>query len=152
MYMTTEVDEPAEALNLGILSEMIGYQLRRAQMRVYHSFNKHLESLKITPGQMGLLLKIKNNPGISQTALAKANGIERSTLGEIIDRFEKRELVIRERHRKDRRAYALELSNKGLDFLDSVIPAVEAHEAQLLVGWTDEEKQTLLELLSKLAS
>ncbi len=147
----TTFRDPKETLDLGILTEMIGYQLRRAQMRVYNSFNKHLESLKITPSQMGLLLKIKNNPGISQTVLAKANGIERSTLGEIIERFEKRGLIERERHQRDRRAYALNLSERGRSYLDSVIPAVEEHEAQMLVGWTDEEKQTLLELLAKLA-
>ncbi len=138
-------------LNLGILEDLIGYQLRRAQMSLFQSFNKHLDHAKITPGQIGLLIKIRNNAGISQTALARANGIERSTLGEIIDRFEKRELVDRRKHATDRRAYALHLSAQGETFLDEVVPTLLKQEADFLKGWEDEEKQTLVRLLSKLA-
>ena len=140
-----------DQLKLGILEGLIGYQLRRAQISLFQSFNKHLEHAKITPGQIGLLIKIKNNAGISQTSLARANGIERSTLGEIIDRFEKRELVDRRKHATDRRAYALHLSSKGEAFLDEVVPVLLEQEAEFTRDWSDEEKQTLVKLLSKLA-
>ena len=138
-------------LNLGVLENLISYQLRRAQMTLFQSFNKHLEHAKITPGQIGLLIKIKNNAGISQTALAKANGIERSTLGEIIDRFEKRNLVDRRKHATDRRAYALHLSNEGEEFLDKVVPELLLLESEFTRAWSEDEKRTLMKLLSKLA-
>lgn len=140
-----------DQLNLGVLEGLIGYQLRRAQLSLFQSFNKHLEHAKITPGQIGLLIKIKNNPGISQTALARANGIERSTLGEIVDRFEKREFVDRRKHATDRRAYALHLSTEGEDFLDSVLPVLLEQEADFTRDWSDNERDTLVRLLAKLA-
>jgi DNA-binding MarR family transcriptional regulator len=138
-------------LNLGVLENLIGYQLRRAQNALFQSFNKHLEHAKITPGQIGLLIKIKNNAGISQTALARANGIERSTLGEIIDRFEKRQLVDRRKHATDRRAYALHLSSQGEAFLDSVVPDLLQQEADFTQDWSEDDKQALVRLLTKLA-
>ncbi len=138
-------------LKLGVLENLIGYQLRRAQLALFQSFNKHLEHAKITPGQIGLLIKIKNNAGISQTALARANGIERSTLGEIIDKFEKRQLVDRRKHANDRRAYALHLSPQGEEFLDQVMPDLLEQEAAFTQQWSEEEKQTLVRLLAKLA-
>ncbi|MEX1032109.1 MAG: MarR family transcriptional regulator [Cellvibrionaceae bacterium] len=143
-------DDPGE-LQLGILKDMIGYQLRRAQLRVQHNFAKRLEHTNVTPGQLSLLVKIKNNPGISQTALARANGIERSTLGEIIDRFEQNRWVDRRKHMSDRRAHALHLSPVGESFVNAIIPVALTHEAELTASWSKDEKTTLLRLLDKLA-
>lgn len=140
-----------EELKLGVLNSMMSYQLRRAQLRVYQHFAERLTHANVTPSQLSLLIKIKNNAGISQTALAKANGIERSTLGEIVDRFEKREWIERRKHSSDRRAYALHLSAEGEVFLNAVVPAALAQEAELTTSWCHEEKATLLRLLSKLA-
>ena len=137
-------------LDLGVLSELIGYQLRRAQMRIYNSFAKQFEFSKITPTQFGLLVKIKYNAGISQTALARANGIERSTLGEIIDRFEKRGWVVRQKHATDRRAYALKLSPAGETAIKEFVPAVVAHEQAVFAEWPTGDQQKLLALLTRL--
>lgn len=138
-------------LELGVLETMIGYQLRRAQVRVYQSFLEGLADANITPSQLGLLVKIKNNAGISQTALAKANGIERSTLGEIVDRFEKRQWVERRRHQSDRRAYALHLSAEGETYLSAVLPVALRLESELTADWSEDDKAALLQLLCKLA-
>jgi DNA-binding MarR family transcriptional regulator len=138
-------------LEIGILDGMISYQLRRAQVRVYGHFAQRLEHTQVTPGQLALLIKIHHNGGISQTALAKANGIERSTLGEIIDRFEKRQWVERRKHSSDRRAYALHLTEQGRRFLDGVIPAALALEAELIASWPEEDRRHLINLLKKLA-
>lgn len=139
-------------INLGILEDIIGYQLRRAQTALFQNFAKMEYLNSITPGQFGLLVKIKNNPGISQTALAKADGIERSTLGEIIDRFEERGLVERRKHAVDRRAYALHLTDQGVTFLDEVVPLVFKNDEDMTSKFSEEEKRELLRLLKMLAA
>ncbi|MCP4791406.1 MAG: MarR family transcriptional regulator [Gammaproteobacteria bacterium] len=146
----TQEARQQQSFELGDLDHMIGYQLRRAQTTLFHNFSKRIGHRNITPGQFGLLIKIKNNPGVSQTGLARAEGIERSTLGEIIDRFEKRELVERRRHAEDRRAYALHLTPAGQTFLDQVTPEVFANDLEVAHRLTDEERQQLLCLLRKL--
>lgn len=140
-------DHPVE---LGLLEGILGYHLRRAQVANYQQFSKHLGHRNISPGQFGLLCKIHFNPGISQTALARAEGIERSTLGEIIDRFEDRELVERRRHTTDRRAYALHLTKKGEKFFSQITPEVLAAEEELGQRITKKELKTLMSLLKKL--
>lgn len=139
------------AISLGILENIIGYQLRRAQTALFQNFAKKEGLKNITPGQFGLLVKIKNNPGISQTGLARADGIERSTLGEIIDRFEERRLVERRKHAVDRRAYALHLSDEGQAFLEEIIPLVFENDADMLENFTAQEKKELVRLLKMLA-
>ena len=57
-------------IDLDILPELLGYQLRRAQVRVFNSFLKRLEALDVSPGEFGLLVLVGANPGLNQNALA----------------------------------------------------------------------------------
>lgn len=135
----------------GVLDELLGYQIRRAQTRLFAHFAERLEHLNITPGQLGLLILISANPGISQVALARAVGIERATLGEFIDRFEREKLVERRGPIGDRRSYALHLSKRGAGFLETAVPEVMEHEAEFTDHLTQTERATLLKLLTKMA-
>lgn len=149
--------EPAKSisreavLEIGELSDLVSYQFRKAHLRIYNTFSKKLENANITPAQYSLLCKIKYNEGVSQTALAKANGIERSTLGEVIDRFQNQNLVERRKHLTDRRAYALYLTDKGHALLRDILPLVAQHEAELLEGWTAEDRRVFLGFLKRLS-
>lgn len=146
-----EINDAGDHIDSGFLEGLIGYQLRRAQTVLFQDFSLALGEKQITPGQFGLLVKIKHNQGISQTGLAKAVGVERSTLGETIDRFEKRSLVERRKHQTDRRAYALFLTEEGEQFLQSIMPIVFNHEKKVTRFFSTEEKTVLLKLLQRLA-
>jgi len=135
----------------GVLDELLGYQIRRAQTRLFAHFQQRLVDLRITPGQFGLLILISENPGVTQVALARAVGIERATLGEFIDRFEGEKLVERRMLVGDRRSYALHLTKRGTEFIAIAIPQVVAHEAEFTDHLTATERATLLRLLTKLA-
>ncbi|GAB1258870.1 MarR family transcriptional regulator [Aurantivibrio plasticivorans] len=139
-----------EEFYLGMLGDLVSYQLRRAQMRMGQEMASLLDELKITPPQFSLLSKIKYNQGVSQTALAKANGIERSTLGEIIDRFEKRQLVERRKHATDRRAYALYLTEQGEELMRKGFPMVAKAESEMFSQWEESDRQQLIALLKRI--
>ncbi len=140
-----------EELDLGILPKLLGYQLRRAQLTVFQHFAGALGDRNVTPGQLGLLVLVSRNPGISQTALAKAVGIERSTLGEAIDRLRRRRLLLRKPAPKDRRSYALHLSASGQKFLDDFLPRLSRHEDDVAACLSAAERKTLIALLRRLA-
>ncbi len=140
-----------EELDLGILPELLGYQLRRAQLRVFQHFAATLGDRNVTPGQVGLLVLVSRTPGISQTALARAVGGERSTLGEAIDRLLKRRLLLRKPAPKDRRSYALHLSESGEEFLDDFMPHLLRHEDDVTGILSPGERKTLIALLRRLA-
>jgi DNA-binding MarR family transcriptional regulator len=140
-----------EELDLGILPDLLGYQLRRAQVTVFQHFAGALGDWNVTPGQLGLLVLVSRNPGISQTALARAVGVERATLGEAIDRLHKRDLLRREPAPKDRRSYALHLSESGEKFLDDFLPRLLRHEEEVAGNLSAKERKTLIALLRHLA-
>lgn len=150
----TKTNKPRKAQYLPCkpLEGLLGYHLRRAQNAVFQHFDKHLNHRIITPGQLGLLVLIACNPGVSQTALAKEIGVERSTLGEFIDRFESRQLVERRRVITDRRMYAIHLTEEGSSFLKQVLPEVEAHEQEFTKPLSALERNTLVSLLKRLAA
>ena len=109
-------DPPAEnavaenAVDLGHLSALLGYHLRRAEVFAFQNFAAHLGADGVSPGQLGVLLLVEANPGSNQTRIGKALGIDRSTLVSIIDMLEKRGLIRREPSPTDRRSHALVLS------------------------------------------
>ena len=135
----------------GLLPELIGYNLRRAQDRVFNDFMTSMADHDITPGQFGVLTLIEANTGLNQTQLGNAIGIDRSTVVAVIDRLEDRGLVERAPSPTDRRSYALRLSPDGARLVATLRPLVRRHEARIAADLTADEQETLRRLLRRIA-
>lgn len=136
-------------IDLGLLPELVGYQLRRAQIQTFQHFASNLDGEGMRPGWFGLLIIVANNPGLSQTQLARSLGIDGSTMVAMIDRLEEKDWVRRERSKTDRRSHALKLTEAGAALLDRVTPKVLAHDSAIAQSLSDEERTDLLRLLRK---
>ena len=139
------------ALALGRLETLLGYALRRAQIRMFQDFETEMNELGLTPGQLGALFLIEANSGLSQTELGLALGIDRSSVVPLIDRMQKRGWVRRAARASDRRAHALELAPAGVAMLARLMPRLEAHENRIAAGLAPAERKRLFELLAKVA-
>ena len=142
---------PATGLDFDILPQLLGYQLRRAQLRMFTDFAAAMDAVQITPGQFGVLVLIAANPGSTQSALARAIGIERSTMVAVIDTLEGRTLVERRPSPVDRRSYALVLSAGGLRMMDRLRPLVRAHEDRIAGNLSPAERRQLIDLLRRMS-
>jgi hypothetical protein len=72
------IDEGAAApVDVGELSDLLGYALKRAQLRLYEDFLKCVAPLQLTPAQFSVLMLLEKNPGRNQTEVAGALGILR---------------------------------------------------------------------------
>ena len=80
---------------MGLLPELIGFNLRCAQLTLFQHFSGSVGKDGISAPLFGTLLLIEANPDISQSAVAEALRFDRSTLVQIIDRLENRGLVVR---------------------------------------------------------
>lgn len=132
-----------------MLPTLLGYQLRLAQLAVFRDFERSFAPIGISPGRVGMLVLIEANPGISQSRLAGAIGLDRSTLVPLIDALERAGLVER-RAGKDRRTNELWMTRPGERELAQMKKEVARHEARITRGLTRSEVRTLLALLSKL--
>lgn len=140
----------AAAVDYDILPQLVGYHLRRAQAVVFDDFLRSMAEQGITPGQFGVLTLIGANPGLSQSGLARAIGVERSTMVAVIDRLQARGLVERRPSRADRRSYALSLSAAGHRLLARLKPMVRRHERRVTRRLDEAQKATLMGLLRRL--
>lgn len=135
-----------------MLDELLGYHLRRAQSAVFNDFMRAMAADRITPGQFGVLTLIDRNPGLSQSALARELGIERSTMVAVIDRLEDRRLAARHESVSDRRSYGLALTEDGKALLARVKRKVREHEQRIAGDLKPNEVTTLIGLLKRIAS
>lgn len=137
-------------LSRGVLDHLAGYHLRRAQIAVFQDFSRGMGGLGLTPGQFGVLALIQANPGLSQSTLGRAMGVDRSTVVSVIDRLEDLGLVRRAPHSTDGRSYALQLSAAGMRRFAEALKRVYRHEQRIVRRLSANERRLLLELLRRI--
>jgi DNA-binding MarR family transcriptional regulator len=142
--------EPA-GVKLGPLDGIVGYQLRRAQLAVFEDFARRFEALDLTPAQFSTLTVIAETPGLRQSDVAAALGVQPPNFVSLINELERRSLVERLRSGADRRAYALTLTEAGAALMARArLAQAEQEEAiRALIG--EPERLRLLETLRKLS-
>jgi DNA-binding MarR family transcriptional regulator len=114
-------------------------------------FAERLSALGLAPQHAGMLRLIHLSSGISQRALSSMLGLPPSRLVILVDELEARGLVERRSSAEDRRVYALHLTRKGSELLDGIGKVVRAHDDAICTSLTTEERETLGQLLRKIA-
>ncbi len=145
-------DESAtDTIDYGVLDELVGYRLRRAQLAYFNSFSSFCGELGISLGLIGVIEIVQKNPGLTQTAVAQALGNDRSAMVAAVDKLEKRNLIERRSSIQDRRSYALYLTPYGEEYYRELMAKVLAHEASFYSLMNREDKEQLLDTLARLA-
>jgi DNA-binding MarR family transcriptional regulator len=132
---------PGEAIDYGPLAGWVGFNLRMAQAAAFQAFSRLASEIGTRPGRFATLMLIGRNPGISQTALSRANGRDKSSLTPVLNDLERRGLVHRRRTRADQRTYRLSLTPAGRRLLDELTRCARAHERNLdrIIGAKEQE-------------
>lgn len=128
----------------------MGYLLRRAQMVAYADFIAELAALDLSPGQFGVLTVIDANPGLRQSEVSSALGIQKTNFVAVVNGFERRGIAVRKAAAGDRRSYALHLTAKGKALLRRARAAQARHEARLVERLGAKGRAQLLGLLERL--
>lgn len=132
------------------LEALIGYNLKRAYVIVRAHFRDSLGPDAMSGRVFSALSLVVQSPQITQSALARMMGIERSGLVAIVDELEARAYLRRAAVPGDRRAQALVPTDAGRQAYARAIQEVRDHEARLFGDLTETEQQTLLRLLQKI--
>ena len=150
--------EPADGtidggtLQMGELSDLLGYSLKRAQLRIFEDFLRCVAPLQLTPAQFSVLLLLDKNPGRNQTEIANTLGILRPNFVAMLDALESRDLCERIRSTSDRRSHILVLTDKGKAVLARAKKLVASkHEARLNELLGPANRAALVAMLTKIA-
>ena len=106
---------------------------------------------ELSPGRVGILLLLEANAGVTQSRLAAAVGLDRSTMVGVIDALEARRLVERRRG-EDRRTNGLWLTRPGRELVARLKPRIEIHEQRMAAHLSAAERAQLIALLDKLGT
>jgi len=120
-----------EAIDYGPLADWVGFNLRMAQAAAFLAFSRLAKEIGTRPGRFATLMLIGRNPGISQTALSRANGRDKSSLTPVLNDLARRGLVSRRRARADQRTYRLALTPAGRRLLAELTRRARDHEKKL---------------------
>lgn len=135
------------ALKPGVLPALLGYRLRLAQQAVFRDFSASVA--EISPGRVGILLLVDANPGVTQSRLAQAVSLERSTMVGVLHTLEGRGLIERRRG-ADRRTNGLWLTAAGRALVARLKRRIQVHERRVAARLSPAERQQLIGLLEKL--
>ncbi len=130
-----------------MLSGLLGYRLRVAQQAVFRDFARSIP--EASPGRVGILLLIDANPGVTQSRLAQAVGIDRSTMVGVLHALQARELIERRRG-EDRRTNGLWLTRTGRELVASLKQRIRTHERRVASRLSGGERAHLMAMLEKL--
>jgi len=129
-----------------------GYLMRRVTQVLVAQVDKRLESHGLTQAQWGPLFFIGQR-GVSTLAeLSRELQMDAGALTRTLDRLEAKGLCRRERSTQDRRVVHLSLTPEGQATMAPVPEVLCQVSNRLLDGFTQEEWQTLMQLLRKLSA
>jgi DNA-binding MarR family transcriptional regulator len=138
-----------DAVELGGLTDHIGYALRRAQLAVFEDFITSLERVELRPGQYAVLTTVDLNPGIIQRSACDALGIATANFVPLIHKLEGRGLL--RRVPVDRRSNGLFLTPKGRKLLRRADELCKAHRDRLSTALGAKDSDKLVELCQRVA-
>ena len=142
-------DEPAHAdMNLSSLEKNVGFHMRKAFLAAQGAFLKET-GVKLMTGQYSVMEIISKNPGRTQSAIAWAAGLDRSSLVPILNQLEKSGLIVREPVLNDKRAYAVTLTEGGHVELDKLRVKINEMEQSFVSGLGARNHQQLISLLKR---
>lgn len=127
------------------LGEMIGFNLRMAYLAVSRHFATAMAKLDLTQKQTGVLWLIGGNAGVSQITLARELGMDRASMMAIVDRLEARQLLTRQRSKRDGRRQELHLTLKGERLLVQAKAAIAEHEKWIVDRFEPDAIEALMD-------
>jgi MarR family transcriptional regulator, lower aerobic nicotinate degradation pathway regulator len=132
------------------LTDMPGHLIRRLQQIASALFLEQARAFDLTPVQYAALVAIKNHPGLDQTTLCNAIALDRSTIGDVVARLEKRRLIKRTSGSADRRTKSLHITASGRRMIRDIAPAVVATQRLILAPLRASERSAFMHMLKHL--
>ena len=134
------------------LEALPGHHIRRLQQIAVAIFLQETEKHGATPVQYAALHKVGSAPGIDQRTLARAIGLDTSTIAGVIDRLEARGLMQRGASPEDRRVRLLSLTDAGQHLLEAIEPDMLKAQQRILAPLPRAERSEFMRMLRALVT
>lgn len=122
---------------------------RTAQALRNHA-EKVLKPYELTLEQFIPLKYLFLDPGVTQREIGESAKKTPANITRILDRLEKKSLVVRRENPEDRRASLVFLTDKGEALVNEVSSLFEPYSDEIVAGVTEEEQQITRNVLKKM--
>jgi DNA-binding MarR family transcriptional regulator len=130
----------------------VAFMLSSLGYAISRRFHEVLRPLELEPGEFALLRAVSANEGEAQNALAERLHISPSWMVAIVDDLEKRGLLERRPHARDRRVRNLHLTATGKKLLRQAERQALQFDSTVSDSLSEAELQQLLDLLDRVAA
>jgi DNA-binding MarR family transcriptional regulator len=130
----------------------VAFMLSSLGYAISRRFHAVLEPLDLEPGEFALMRAVAANDGEPQNALAERLHISPSWMVAIVDDLEKRELLERRPHARDRRVRTLHLTAAGTKLMKQAERNAQEFDRQVTEPLSEAELEQLLDLLQRVAA
>lgn len=131
------------------------YFLLRTGSDVLTAFDESLSRHRMSQSRFIVLLllnrlELVDKPEeMSPSSLAEWAGVSRGTMTGLLDGLERENLIDRLVHDGDRRKFSIRMTEKGKETLDRIFPDYYKRIGGLMADLNEEERKTLVSLLTK---
>lgn len=141
-------DEIARRLKL---DKGLGFLVRLLDTRVHLLYEQLTGQNDITPRQFGVLLTLHQQGTLTLTELAKHIRVDRSTLGEMINRMAERSLITKRNNGSDRRSAEVLLAPPGKAVLFEIVSGAAQLQGALLAPLPAEDRAHFMRCMKLIA-
>ncbi len=127
-----------------------GHLIRRLQQMAVSVFAQECEGFDITPVQYAALVALRDNPGIDATRIAALVAIDRSTMGNVLERLEGKGFIERRANPQDKRVKLLKLSRRGARLLADCEPFVRAAQERMVEPLDAAERLQFTQMMRRM--
>ena len=110
----------------------------------------NMNAFRLSPGQPKVLRYIQNHKDCKLKDIAKECDIESATVSKMLDNLEEKGMIIRNINPQNKRAYQVNLTDKGRSALQKWEEHCMEVEQISLQGFTPEEKEQFQNYLSRM--
>jgi DNA-binding MarR family transcriptional regulator len=133
------------------LDHGLGFLVRLLETRATALYEKLTAQSEITPRQFGAMLTLHQHGTMTLTELATHIRVDRSTLGEMINRMSDRGLIRKEANDADRRSATVTLAKSGEQALLRLVAGVAQLQEELLAPLAPADRAHFLRCMKLVA-
>jgi DNA-binding MarR family transcriptional regulator len=133
------------------LDKGLGFLVRLLDTRVHLLYEQLTAQNDITPRQFGVLLTLHQQGTLTLTELAGHIRVDRSTLGEMINRMAERSLISKRNNGSDRRSAEVSLAPAGKNALLAIVSGAAQLQGALLAPLPAEDRANFMRCMKLIA-
>ena len=141
---------PPVPINVGMLPNLLGYNVRRAQIALWRDLARSLGEVKVRPAEFSMMVLVDSNPGIAQIELANQLDVDKATIVGLVDQLQRQKWAVRRQSKVDRRRQGIYLTGLGQRELRRLERTMIEHEARFTRLFSTDELTQLFAFLRRI--